>query len=52
VLRGDIGREVRDLTREICRTLDVEVLQGHIRSDQFAAERAAAPRAERRDAGD
>ena len=33
VLRGEIGREVRDLIREICRTLDVEILQGHIRPD-------------------
>ena len=33
VLRGDIGREVRDLIREICRTQDIEVLQGHVRPD-------------------
>ena len=32
-LRGDIGKEVRDLTREICRTLDIEIVKGHIRPD-------------------
>ena len=33
VLRGDIGTEVRDLMREICRTSDIEILQGHVRPD-------------------
>jgi len=33
VWRGDIGTDVRDLIREICRTLDVEILQGHVRPD-------------------
>jgi REP element-mobilizing transposase RayT len=33
VLRGEINREVRDLIREICRTLDVEIVQGHIRPE-------------------
>ena len=33
VLRGKVGTEVRDLIREICRTHDVEILQGHIRPD-------------------
>ena len=33
VLRGDIGTEVRDLIREICRALDVEILQGHVRPE-------------------
>ena len=33
VLRGEIGTDVRDLIREICRTLDVEILQGHVRPD-------------------
>lgn len=33
VLRGEIGTDVRDMIREICRTLDVEILQGHIRPD-------------------
>jgi putative transposase len=33
VLRGDIGTEVRDLIREVCRTLEIEILQGHVRPD-------------------
>ena len=33
VLRGEVGTEVRDLIREICRTLDVEILQGHVRPE-------------------
>lgn len=33
VLRSDVGTEVRDLIREICRTLDMEILQGHVRPD-------------------
>ena len=33
VLRGDLGTEVRDLIREICRTYDIEILQGHVRPD-------------------
>jgi REP-associated tyrosine transposase len=33
VLRGEVGTEVRDLIREICRSQDIEVLEGHIRPD-------------------
>ena len=33
VLSGDIGVEVRDLIREICRANDIEILRGHIRPD-------------------
>ncbi len=33
VLRGELGAEVRDLIREICRSQDIEILQGHIRPD-------------------
>ena len=33
VLRGDIGLKLRELIREICRTNDIEILQGHIRPD-------------------
>jgi putative transposase len=33
VLRGDVGAEVRDLIREICRSNDIEILQGHVRPD-------------------
>ena len=32
-LTGEIGREVRDLIRKICRTLDIEILQGHVRPE-------------------
>ncbi len=28
VLRGEVGTEVRDLIREICRSWDIEILQG------------------------
>jgi len=31
VLRGDVGRDVRDLIREVCRQRDIEILQGHVR---------------------
>jgi putative transposase len=33
VLRGDVGIEVRELIREICRSEDIEILQGHVRPD-------------------
>ena len=33
VLRSDIANEVRTLTREICRTYDIEIIKGHIRPD-------------------
>ena len=33
VLTGDVGTELRDLIREICRSEDIEILQGHIRPD-------------------
>jgi REP element-mobilizing transposase RayT len=35
VLRSEIGKEVRDLIREICRTHDIEILQGHVRPDHI-----------------
>ncbi|CAN5898105.1 hypothetical protein BH24ACI4_BH24ACI4_17370 [soil metagenome] len=28
VLTGDIGRSLRDLIREVCRSEDIEILQG------------------------
>jgi putative transposase len=28
VLRGDVGTELRDLIREICRAQDIEILKG------------------------
>ena len=33
LLRGDIAKEVRRLTREICRTHDIEIVKGHVRPD-------------------
>ena len=33
MLRGDVGTELRDVIREICRSEDIEILQGHIRPD-------------------
>ena len=33
VLTGEIGRSLRDLIREICRSEDIEILQGHVRPD-------------------
>lgn len=33
MLRSDIGGDVRDLIREICRSEDIEILQGHVRTD-------------------
>ena len=33
VLRGEVGQELRDLIREICRTQDIEILEGHVRPE-------------------
>ena len=33
VLFGDVAIRMRDLTREICKTLDVEILKGHVSKD-------------------
>jgi putative transposase len=33
VLRGEGGLRVRELVREICTKLDVEILKGHVRPD-------------------
>jgi putative transposase len=33
VLRGDVGERLRELIREICKSLDIEILKGHIRPD-------------------
>lgn len=43
VLRGDIGTEVRDLIPEICRSEDIEILQGHIRPDRVHLLRRCRP---------
>ena len=33
VLFGDVAVRVRDLIREICKVLDVEILKGHVSKD-------------------
>ena len=33
VLGGEVGQSLRDLIREICRSEDIEILEGHIRPD-------------------
>jgi putative transposase len=33
VLRGEIGKRLRDLIQEICRTNDIAILKGHVRPD-------------------
>ena len=33
VLRGEIAHRLRDLVRQTCTTLDVEILQGHVSRD-------------------
>jgi putative transposase len=33
ILRADIAHRVRELTREICRAYDVEIMKGHISRD-------------------
>ena len=33
VLRGDVGRRLRDLIREICRALEIDIVKGHVGAD-------------------
>ncbi len=33
ILRGEVGNRLRELVREICKSLDVEIVKGHIRPD-------------------
>ena len=33
VLRGDVGRRLRDLIRVICLSKEIEVIRGHVRPD-------------------
>ncbi len=33
MLRGEIGTRVRELIREVCRTLDIDILSGQVRPD-------------------
>ena len=33
VLRGDVAIRLRDLIREICKAMDVEIIKGHVSKD-------------------
>ena len=33
VLKGEVGSQVRELIREICRSNDIVILKGHVRPD-------------------
>ena len=33
VLRNEVGRRLRELIREICRSKDIEIIKGHVRPD-------------------
>jgi len=33
ILRGAVGERLRDLVRQICQTLDIEILQGSVSGD-------------------
>jgi len=33
ILRGEVAERVRELIREICRKLDIEILKGHVGKD-------------------
>jgi len=35
VLRGEIGKQVRDLVRQTCATLDVYIVSGHVALDHI-----------------
>ena len=35
ILRGDVSLRLRDLVREICRSYDVEILEGSVSRDHF-----------------
>jgi putative transposase len=35
VLHGEVALRVRDLIREICKSLDVEILKGHVSKDHL-----------------
>jgi putative transposase len=43
VLVGEIGHSVRDLIREICRSEDIDILEGHVRPDHVHLLRARPP---------
>ena len=33
VLQGEVGKRLRELVREICRTNDIEILKGYVRPE-------------------
>jgi putative transposase len=33
VLRGDVAQRLREIVREICKALDIEIVTGHVRPD-------------------
>ena len=33
VLRGEVGLRLRELIREICRSMEIDIIQGHVRPD-------------------
>src|SRR5210317_2388176 len=33
MLAGNIGTRLRDLIREICKTMDIEIIKGHVSKD-------------------
>src|SRR5690606_41383484 len=33
ILRGEVGQNLREIIREVCKARDIEILQGHIRPD-------------------
>ena len=35
VLQGEIALRVRELIREICKTMDVEIIKGHVSKDHL-----------------
>ena len=37
VLFGDVAVRLRDLIREICRTMEVDILKGHVSKDRLSS---------------
>ena len=35
VLHGDVAIRLRDLNREICKSMDVEIIKGHVSKDHL-----------------
>lgn len=45
VLRGEVGAQVRELVREICRSLDMDIIAGTLDLIMCICYRGAGPRA-------